>query len=198
MGSIEGAGMGELLPAALFLAFLRSDTEDDQAFLTTLYIENSKALFTFALRLCGHQHNAEDAVQDAFVSLISQVSRLRAMQTDRLKGYLYISVKHAVMMNHRKENRQLQAERKSLSESSEAPTCWPRSSYTVFDLMEALKDISQRDQTLLQMKFFLHLSDQEIASRLQVKTSSVRKMVARAKQRLIQVVDREKGDGNDD
>ncbi len=184
-----------LMPAALSFAILSCDSDDVKAFLSALYLDNRKQLLSYASRLCGNRQDAEDAVQDAFLSLIPRAKELQTMHEDRLKGYLYITVKNAAWMNYRKEQRMARSETRSLSagegELNGLPTC----GYTFEDLMEALPRLSERDQLLLEMKYFLRESDQAIALRLNVQAGSVKKLVGRARKRLVKML--EEGSGSD-
>ncbi len=174
-----------LMPFALAAAIKSCDTEEDRAFMTALYLSHSKQLFTYALGLCGSRQDAEDAVQDAFLSLISKASMLRTMQPDRLKAYLFTTLKHAVWLAHRKK-RNAEAERRRLLKSSSEEI--PSFDYTFEDLMEALPRMSEKDQVLLQMKYLLHMTDSEIAGKFKVKTGSVKTMVSRARRRLANLI----------
>ena len=54
--------------------------------------------------------------------------------------------------------------------------------------MEAIPKLGEKDQVLLQMKYFLHQKDAEIAKQLEIKENSARVMVRRARQRLVQAL----------
>lgn len=84
------------------------------------------------------------------------------------------------------------AEMRSIAESDEAPEI-PLPGYAYEDLMDALPHLNERDQAILQMKYFLQQSDEEIAEQLHVKASSVRMLVKRARQRLVGTITKEGG-----
>ena len=177
-----------LLPLTLAAAIQVLPSDEDKAFMTSLYLDHRKRLYTFALRLCANSSDAEDAVQEAFLALIPKVSSLRAMEPARLSGYLYITLKNAVHMYHRKQESWLKTESQLLSDKEEKSPEIPLFGYTYEDLMETLPELPERDQTLLRMKYFLCQSDTEIAKQLRVKPESVRILVKRARQRLIKML----------
>ena len=181
-----------VLPLVLSAALQTCCTEEERDFMASLYLKHRKELFTFALRFCGKRPVAEDAIQDTFLSLIPKVSELRAMETERLTGYLFLSVKNSVRKILRKEERMTNAEMRSIAESDEAPVI-PLPGYAYEDLMDALPHLSERDQAILQMKYFLQQSDEEMAEQLHVKASSVRMLVKRARQRLVGTITKEGG-----
>ncbi len=175
-----------LIPFALAAAIQCCDSEEDRAFMTSLYLNNSRRLFKYAFHLCGNRQDAEDAVQDAFLSLVPKSSELRAMQTDRVTAYLFTTLKHAVWLAYRKKKRITETEQRRLSKYSAEEV--PSFDYTFDEMMETLPRLSEKDQVLLQMKYFLRMSDSEIADRFQVKPCSVKMMVRRARQRLIELI----------
>ena len=174
-----------LLPAALSFAIMSLDAEEDKAFLTALYLDHRKRLFRYALRLCGSREGAEDAVQNAFLSLIPKAPSLRRMQQEHLTAYLFVTVKNAAYLAHRKEERIARAENRLLAAASGEQDALPMTGYTLEDLMEVLPGLSERDQTLLRMKYFLHETDQDMAQQLGVQSGSVKELVRRARQRLV-------------
>ena len=91
--SVAGA-----IPFTLAAAIRCCDSEEDRAFMTSLYLSNSRQLFTYAFHFCGSREDAEDAVQDAFLSLVPKVSELRTMQADRVRAYLFTTLKHALWL----------------------------------------------------------------------------------------------------
>ncbi len=180
--------LASLVPVPIYLAIMNCDSEEERSFLTALYLSYRKELFTYAVRICSSQTNAEDAVQNAFLSIIPKVSTLRAMQNDRLKAYLFVSVRNAVYKIHHSEEKTRRAEIDSMAGAAIEQTEDPLYEYDSDELMQALPLLSERDRTLLHMKYFLQLSDQEIAEQLQLKQDSVKVLISRARQRLMKTI----------
>jgi RNA polymerase sigma-70 factor, ECF subfamily len=67
----------------------------EEAAYSALYDEYGAALFRTARAILGSSAEAEDAVQDVFVSLVRAGDRLRAVQN--LKAYLYASLRRAAV-----------------------------------------------------------------------------------------------------
>lgn len=177
-----------LMPMVLYTAILNMDSEQDRAFITDLYLSYNAQLHTYATCLCDSKADAEDAVQDVFLALIPKVSKLQTMQKDRLKGYLFASVKHAVYMIHRTKEQITQAESSSLLFADNDQEEQPMVGYRYEDLKAALPSLNEKDRALLQMKYFLGQTDGEIADQLKVQPESVKMLVWRARQRLISIL----------
>jgi RNA polymerase sigma factor (sigma-70 family) len=60
-----------------------------------LYDRFGRALFQVALGMLGSRQDAEDAVQDMFVSLVR--ARQRLADVDNLRAYLFASLRHAAL-----------------------------------------------------------------------------------------------------
>ncbi len=184
-------GATQLIPFALSVALLSCNSDDDRAFMTELFLNHRQKLLAYAFSICHDKEQSEDAVQDAFVSLIRIIPRLRAMEDEHLSGYLLITVRNAVYSLYRKKTRIVNAEADACIELPTNMEIFPRTGYTYQDLMEAIPKLSEKDQVLLQMKYFLHQKDAEIAKQLEIKENSARVMVRRARQRLVQVLTEE-------
>ena len=110
---------------------------------------------------------------------------LRAMQADRVRAYLFTTLKHALWLAYRKKEKGEETERRAVLRDSPDADETPMFEYSFQDLAAALPHLSDKDQALLRMKYFLRIPDSEIAEQLHVKTGSVRTLTRRARQRLI-------------
>ena len=96
-------GATQLIPIALSAALLSCDSDDDRAFMTELFLNHRQKLLAYAFSICHDKEQSEDAVQDAFVSLIRIIPQLRALEDEHLSGYLLITVRNAVYSLYRKK-----------------------------------------------------------------------------------------------
>ena len=113
-----------------------------------------------------------------------------------MKAYLFVSVRNAVYKIHHSDEKARRAEIDSMAAAAIEQTEDPLYEYDSDELMQALPLLSERDRTLLHMKYFLQLSDQEIAEQLQLKQDSVKVLISRARQRLMKTI-REGDQGHD-
>lgn len=82
----------------LIMAYQKGDRE---AFQTLYYRYNHRAYF-YALSLLGHEHQAEEVVQETFLSIISKMSEYRPEGS--FKSYLFTSLRNRVIDIKRKES----------------------------------------------------------------------------------------------
>lgn len=80
---------------------LRYKDGDDSAF-ETLYRRHNDALYRYLLRLCRHQHTAEDLYQETWSRIIRSRSRYRP--TAKFTTYLY-RIGHNCFIDHLRRNK---------------------------------------------------------------------------------------------
>ena len=82
---------------------LRARTEIGEAVLEDLYDQHAGALYRYALSILGSPEDAEDAVQEIFVRIARQVSRLGKVRN--VKAYLFTSARNAAYTRLRDRRR---------------------------------------------------------------------------------------------
>lgn len=90
------------------LAALSSES-DIQSF-ETIYEENKDKLFRFAYSILGDEASAEDAVQDAFVSLAQNFEKTYSMERSQVRSYLIIIVRNASFRIYNRRKRETPTE----------------------------------------------------------------------------------------
>jgi RNA polymerase sigma-70 factor (ECF subfamily) len=76
----------------------------DAAAYRQAYDRYGAMLFRTALRMLGSEHDAEDAVQELFTSMVR--SRDRLAEVADLKAYLFVSLRHVMARMYRRRQRQ--------------------------------------------------------------------------------------------
>jgi RNA polymerase sigma-70 factor (sigma-E family) len=149
------------------------------AALTDLYAAHWASLVRLSWLLVGDQHVAEETVQDAFVAMHSRWSQLR--NQDLALAYLRRSVvngSRSVLRHRRVEDRYLVAETSALSTGG--PTVYPSAESQAADyatgarLAAALGRLPRRQREVLTLRYFLDLSEAQIADALSISAGSVK------------------------
>jgi len=130
-----------------------------------------------AMLLVGDKTTAEDVVQDAFIGLYKAIPRLNS--TDKAVAYLRASVVNGCRSVHRRRRRTLDAHRHHES------NVWSAESAAMAreDLRLALEAVSQlprRAREVLALRYYLDMSDQEIAAALAISRGNVSATASRA------------------
>ena len=179
----------------MFPIFISSIADDDQrSFMEQLYLDYRASMYYAAMGVLRNPVDAEDAVQNVFLSLCGKIPQLMEMSCYVLRSYVVISTRNAAVDVIRKRERKpelLWGEEdyldSLLDEQSEEETA-------LFALIEqdvlnkAMMQLSLRDRTLLEMKYVLLKPDSQIGEELGIKANSVRPLLGRVKARLQKIL----------
>ena len=161
-------------------------TEADGA-VTALYRTHAVGMVHMAVRLVGDRPTAEDVVQDAFGGLYRRWRHLA--DADKAVSY----VRSAVLNGCRSElRRRIRAERRAAPD----PVAPDPVSAAVTDLIErcemqaALRRLSARQREALVLRFYLELSEAEIAASMGISRGTVKSTTSRALTTLGRYLDR--------
>jgi RNA polymerase sigma-70 factor, ECF subfamily len=130
-----------------------------------LYDRFGGALFRVALAMLGSRQDAEDAVQDVFVSLVR--ARRRLADVDNLRAYLFASLRHAAL-------KLSTARKRDCTDLNSIPA--PESGSVEIDrsvrLEQALQRLPAEQRELVALKVDRGLTFLEIASLLGISTNT--------------------------
>lgn len=137
-------------------------------------------LYRYALRLSGSASEAEDLVQEAFLTAQAKGAQIRDLTEAR--AWLYTVLRNVYLAQLRSPGRQ------RARPLDQVPEPWsegdPRHLNFDFDgevLQRALQELSEEFRTPLVLYYFGDLSYREIAAQLQVPLGTVMSRLARAK-----------------
>lgn len=174
---------------------LNIEDDSDRAFMEYLYIEHRSTMFKTAMRILRHKEDAEDVVQAACLSLCKKISLLRTLECNTLRSYVVISIKNFainLLRNRGRKPELLWGDTDycdSLLNGQNAVQEDPIFNFDQDLLNSAIIKLPQRERHLLEKKYVLQFSDEEIAKDFGVKPASVRVMLMRTKQRLRTLVE---------
>ena len=168
-----GAGAGGLDAAA------RPRVTVNAADLTgELFSDHAVRLIRLAVLLVGDQSSAEDVVQEAFLGLYRAAGRLK--DPANAVAYLRTSVLNGCRSVLRSRKRA-----RSLSAATHDPPVWSAESAAIAgedrrEVLAAVARLPRRQREVLVLRYYLNLSDQEIAADLGVTRSTVASTASRA------------------
>ena len=134
-----------------------------------------RPLFAYAYSLLGDYHEAEDAVQDAFIAAYQSRERFDGANE---RAWLYRITCSKCMDILRRRTRL------SLEELNEDIAAAPPAGEYTSDIMTALSRLDPADRALVLMRIVEGLDYSEIAGRLGAGEAALRKRYERAKKRL--------------
>jgi RNA polymerase sigma-70 factor (sigma-E family) len=147
--------------------------------LTDLYAAHWHSLVRLSWLLVRDQHLAEEMVQDAFVAMHSRWSQLR--NQDHALAYLrrcVVNSSRSVLRHRTVEDRYLSVEANTLTAHGIAaePSAETRALEhgTSASLVAALRRLPRRQREVLTLRYYLDLSEAQIANALSISAGSVK------------------------
>jgi len=141
----------------------------------------SPVLFRRLCLVTGDRHEAEEVMQDAFISLFERWDRVRAMQNPT--GYLYRTAFHAA---NRRARRAARAIRASISPSSEIDE------FAIADEREtvrrALGSLTRRQRIAIVLTELLGYSSEDAAKIMGTRAVTVRVLASQGRSAMRQVL----------
>ena len=152
---------------------------DADSALTQLYAAHWQSLVRLSWLLVRDQQVAEETVQDAFVAMHSRWSQLR--DQERALAYLrrcVVNSSRSVLRHRTVENRYLRAETRAgaaLGTSTEPSAETRALEHEAGDqLLVALGRLPRRQREVLTLRYYLDLSEAQIADALTISAGSVK------------------------
>ena len=175
----------------MFLLFSLIRNEDDRIFMEKFYEQYHKLIYSQVCKLIKNEYDVEEIVQESLIGLIERVETLKTLPKDRLINYS-ISVARYTAYAYIRKKKQFE-----LIPFDSNEVAWHSQQVENSGLDELVikkiegeklyyvwTHLKARDQALLNMKYILDYTNEEIAEVLGVKPDSIRMMLTRAKRNL--------------
>ncbi len=178
------------------MAGLWLEKPEDQAFLADVYTQFHALMYAQALRITHSRQAAEDAVSDSLMALMKKISLLRTLPWNKLRAYVVITVKHTALTQLSSRKRERIDPGASVEDMAGGTPIDERllSHAGIENIKAAIRTLPPREQGVMTMKFFLEMTDDEIAGQWGLKPASVRAILSRARKRLAERLKREEGE----
>lgn len=187
------------------ILFEAIENQDDRDFMESLYKRYYKMLFYKARNYCQDPETAEDIVHDAFEKLIQKIPLLRSFDCCRIRAYLVSTVRNTAITKSAKWKAELL--RRADDRFEDSCDQIPDGTLSIEELLmrkeldqalaAALNTLDPKEQFMLEAKYFLQYSDQEIARVLRVQPASIRMKLTRTRRKVLKQLCEEANHGQD-
>ena len=177
------------------MVWLWLESPEDRAFLEDIYTQFHGLMYAQALRITHSGQAAEDAVSDSLMALMKKIDLLRALPWNKLRAYVVITVKH-IALNQLSSRKRERIDENAVVEDIAGGRPIDEhllSQAGIEGIKAAIRTLPDRERDVLTMKFFLGMTDEEIAGQWGLKRVSVRVILNRARKRLAERLKREEG-----
>lgn len=166
------------------------ETPDDKAFILRIYQEYKHLMFGTAWKYTSSPQDCEDIVQESLVRLIDKIDYFRHIERCVLPAYIVSTVRNTAI-NHLKHQAAVQKHKSGLNEQ--------QLSEDVLEFSDLAQLLHHREQVskiwtvltdeerfLLEGKYIIGYTDQELAKHLKCKASSIRMKLTRTRRKAFQ------------
>lgn len=159
----------------------------EKEFFSKFYEENKKFMFYIAQKYAGSYAECEDIVQEAVSRLLCNISTINKLSGYGVQKYISLTIRSVFLdLESQKRREQTILVDNNMLEEFIYPTHSSASSSLDTELgleLEHLKNgLSPRDWMVLEGKYILEYSDDQLADMLGVNPDSIRMILCRAKQ----------------
>lgn len=173
---------------------LAIENDEDREFMTALFINYQRLLYSEIYKILRDPWNTEDVLQATLVKLIDKIPELREKEPPRLVNYIITAARNTAYNFLRAQKKAPALLFEDYIEEAEKTT-ERRQMEVAFITKESLDELvrlwpqlDSRSRFLLEGKYILGKSNEALAEELSIKPASVRMALARARQCAYQLL----------
>lgn len=161
------------------------DTEEEREDFEKIYLEYRNLMFYVANQILHNEHDAEDAVQHAFIKIAENMEKIKEPVCPKTKSYVVTIVENRAIDMVRKKKRH------SVTEINEELMGLSAEYHGENGLAECILKLPGRYREIILLKYVHGYSIREIAAIMNIKEANAGKMEQRAKKKLRQLCEKE-------
>lgn len=168
------------------------NNETDKELVRSLYEANEQIMYNIAYNILHNRTDAEDAVQDSFVSVINHLEKIREIDCNETRFYLVIIVKNISLNMLKKKQRHPAVNIDDVfdAKSDENMEDEIIGKVSSDEIRCALRDLSDNDYEIMFLYLIKEHTPSEIAQLLGVTGNQARQKIFRARHRLIKLIEK--------
>lgn len=171
------------------------EDDDDRRFMEDLYLSYNRLMFSTISKIISDEWAVEDILQTVLEKLIGKLQLLRTFSKPKLINYISKTSRNTTLNYLRSQSRRSNEisyddEIEDASLTSPGVEDLLLMSEMIGNAHAAFEKLDDRNKRLLELKYFLEKTNEEIADELRVKPSSVRMMLTRARKALLAEIEK--------
>ena len=171
------------------LVIMAIEDESEKAFMTWLYLQYRRLIYSEIRKIIGSTDEVEDLLQSVIVKLIEKLPLLREMEQRKLVNYIISIAKNTAYNFIRGKDREiLWEDQEEPPDPAPIPEEQIITQEDLYRLARVWVDLDEKTQYLLSAKYILKKSSKEIASDLNMPPDNVRMALVRAKRKARQAM----------
>ncbi len=166
------------------------ETPEDKSKVEELYYKYRSLMKYLALKILHNEDMSEDAVSDAFVSLIENLDKIDEVDSNDTKAFVYIVTRCISLNKYNKQKRQATEDiEKFLNKKIDDTDVFE--DIFLNDWFIQINNLPSIYKDILELKVYYEMTNKEIAKLLNISTALVRKRLERARNSLKETQKRE-------
>ncbi len=176
------------------VCILAIEDDSDREFMERLYFQYHRLMYHEIFKITSNPDATEDILQTALVKLIDKIQKLRTLDRNRLVNYIISTVKNTAFNFLRNQSRKPSL---SFDDCMDCPD-WEQDKGVVEDrivyeeeierLQQVWSRLDERSRYLLEGRYILDRTNEELAQELNVKPASVRMALTRARKAAFELI----------
>lgn len=154
------------------------ETDEDRYTFEEIYTSYRSLMYNIAMQILHNEHDAEDAVHQAFLSAVINIKKLSKMKRMERRAYLVVVAENKAIDIIRSNSHIIYTDVDETLYGIEIPA--PGDD----DLADAMARLPARYREILLLRYYSGFKTRELAQILEMSQSSVQKLIWRARQTL--------------
>jgi len=176
----------------LLLYYSMLDTEQERDEMTKIYIEHKHAMLMYALKITRDNELAEDAVHNAFLSIINHKEKYFSLSCKDFRYSAVIIVRNKCIDLLRKQKLYTHIPMEELEiylETGDEPIDDQIIASSMYeDIRRNLNSLDEISRQVLVMKYYFNMSYKEIGKQLNMTAKHVDTRIMRAKEKMRKLI----------
>ncbi len=169
------------------LVIMAIEDESGKAFMTWIYLQYRRLIYSEIRKIVGNTDEVEDLLQSVIEKLIEKLSLLREMDQSKLVNYIISTAKNTAYNSFRRKDLEiLWGDQEELTDPAPIPEEQIIAQEDMYRLASVWVGLDEKTQYLLSAKYILKKSGKEIASDLNMPPDNIRMALVRARRKARQ------------
>lgn len=168
----------------LYLYLSMIDNQEDKNKFEEIYYKYKNLMLNRAYDILNDSGLAEDAVQNSFLIILKNISKINDIESKKTKGYVLVITENSAKKIYNKEHKIIKTDFQDYEPVSNVEDSF-ESKNSVEVLKEQIESLADIYSSVMILKYFNDLNDKEIASALSISVPTVRKRILRGRKILL-------------
>lgn len=166
------------------------ETEEEKDIVRELYKNYEQVMYKTAFSILHNKHDAEDAVHEAFLTIIQNIDKFSLKTVPKMASFLVIIIRNISINKLHKRSNSIPLE---TMDNQPAEDIFERlDNEEPEKILSALKQLTNEQKEIIVLRFINDIPTPVIAKLLNITESAVRKRIRNARKRLSECLGKEK------